>query len=326
MNVANLPRLYVVMLRYRVAAMVSLFLLLGAARESELELGWRHLLAALALASSYVSATALNDLADEEVDRVNHPRDAGRPLVEGWAGRQDLRVLYRLAALLALCLAVPLGGAAVALVGLALLLSEAYSARPLRLSYRVAGAPLLLGVAYVVVPYGLGIEAAGGSLAHVASRLTGGLFLLFAARIVLKDFRDRAGDAQFGKPTLLLRFGKRATCALSLAALVTADGVLIVSLDPALTVLLQLFVLAVGFMLWRLWRAAEPKAEQVAIGIGARMGNGLLLTLLTWLVVDGAGAPASEAFIVSTAVAAAFFFTFVPLAARPDEVLIGYKG
>jgi 4-hydroxybenzoate polyprenyltransferase len=325
-KVGNLPRLYVVMLRYRVAAMVALFLLLGAARESELELGWRHLLAALALASSYVSATALNDLADEEIDKVNHPRDAGRPLVEGWAAQQDLRLLCRLAALLALCLAVPLGGAAVALVGVALLMSEAYSARPLRLSHRVAGAPLLLGVAYVVVPYGLGIEAAEGNLTHVASRLTGGLFLLFGARIVLKDFRDRAGDAQFGKPTLLLRFGKSATCALSLAGLVTADCVLAVSLDPTLAVLLQPFVLAVGLMLWRLWRAAEPRAEQVAIGVGARMGNGLLLTMLAWLVMDGAGASADEAFVVSTAVVAAFSLSFLSLATRPDEVLIGYKG
>ena len=67
------------MLRYRIAAMVALFMLLGAAREGRLELGPRYLLAALALASSYVAATALNDLADEAIDQVNHPRDAGRP-------------------------------------------------------------------------------------------------------------------------------------------------------------------------------------------------------------------------------------------------------
>ena len=322
----KLPRLYVVMLRYRVAAMVALFLLLGAAREGELNLGWRHLLAALALASSYVSATALNDLADEDIDKVNHPRDAGRPLVEGWAARRDLRILCRLAAALALCFAVRLGVAAVALVGVALLMSEAYSARPLRLSYRVAGAPLLLGVAYVLVPYGLGIVAAQGDLTHLASQLTGGLFLLFAARIVLKDFRDRAGDAQFGKPTLLLRFGKTATCAVSLAGLAAADGVLAASLDPAVTALLQPFVLAIGWMLWRLWRTDEAKAEQVAIGVGARMGNGLLLTLLAWLVVSGGGATAREAFVAGTAVAAAFFLSFLSLAARPDEVLVGYKG
>lgn len=221
--------------------------MLGAAREGELDLGWRHLLAALALASSYVSATALNDLADEEIDKVNHPRDAGRPLVEGWAARRDLRILCRLAAALALCLAVPLGSTAVALVGVA-------------------------------------------------------------------------------KPTLLLRFGKTATCVVSLGGLVAADCVLGFALDPALTLLLQPFVLAIGCMLWRLWRADEPRAEQVAIGIGARMGNGLLLTLLAWLVVDGTGASARESLVASTAVVAAFFLSFVSLAARPDEVLVGYKG
>src|SRR5205823_9839649 len=71
-EVTKLPRLYVVMLRYRIAAMVAMFMLLGAAREARLELGPRYLWAALALASSYVAATALNDLADEEIDKVNH--------------------------------------------------------------------------------------------------------------------------------------------------------------------------------------------------------------------------------------------------------------
>ena len=87
----NLPWLYVVMLRYRIAAMVAMFMLLGAAREGRLELGLRYVWAALALASSYVAATALNDLADEEIDRVNHPRDAGRPLVDGIASRRSRR-------------------------------------------------------------------------------------------------------------------------------------------------------------------------------------------------------------------------------------------
>jgi 4-hydroxybenzoate polyprenyltransferase len=75
--VTRLPKLYVVMLRYRVAAMVALFMLLGAAREGRLELGTEYLFAAIALASCYVSATALNDLADERIDKVNHPRGAG---------------------------------------------------------------------------------------------------------------------------------------------------------------------------------------------------------------------------------------------------------
>jgi 4-hydroxybenzoate polyprenyltransferase len=322
----TLPRLYVVMLRYRVAAMVALFMLIGAAREGRLELGPRYLFAALALASSYVAATALNDLADEEIDKVNHPRDAGRPLVDGSATRRQVLVLHVLASAAALLAAAPLGVRAIALVAASLVISHMYSARPVRLSYRVAGAPLALGFAYVLVPYSLGIVAAGGNVGGVASPLTGALFLLFAARIVLKDFRDREGDARFGKPTILLRFGKTTTCALSLCALAAGDAVLAAALEPVLAVLLQPLVLAIAAMLRALWRAQDTRAEQVAIGIGARMGNGLLLCVLAWLVLEAHGADAERRLAFVAALAAVFAAGYVALAARPEQAVIGYKG
>ena len=322
----KLPGLYVVMLRYRVAAMVALFMLLGAAREGRLALGASYLFAAVALASSYVAATALNDLADEEIDRVNHPRDAGRPLVEGTATRRELLVLHLLACAASVVAALPLGRTGVLLVLGSLVVSQAYSARPVRLSYRVAGAPLALGIAYVIVPYSLGIVAAGGELRHARSALTLALFMLFSARIVLKDFRDRAGDARYGKPTILLRFGKGATCGLSLCALFAGDAVLCVALDPALALLAQPFLLAIAWMLRALSRAESSHDEQVASGIVARMGNGLLLTLLAWLVVAGSGASTGRATVLACAVAVLFFLGFASLAARPQEAVIGYKG
>jgi 4-hydroxybenzoate polyprenyltransferase len=324
--VTKLPLLYLVMLRYRVAAMVALFMLLGAAREGRLELGPRYLLAALALASSYVAATALNDLADEEIDQVNHPRDAGRPLVEGTATRRELLLLHVLASVLAVSAAIPLGRRAIGLLVVSLLVSQAYSARPVRLSYRVAGAPLALGIAYVIVPYSLGITAAGGSLRHGASALTCALFLFFAARILLKDFRDRIGDALYGKPTLLLRFGKTATCAASLCALVAGDVALVTAVEPILALFAQPFVLAITAMLWTVWRSEEQVAEQVAIGIGARMGNGLLVCVLGWLVLKGSGASDGNAALLTAFLSALFVSSFVSLAARPEAAVIGYKG
>jgi len=324
--VTKLPRLYVVMVRYRVAAMVALFLLLGAAREGRFELGVRYLFAAIALASSYVAATALNDLADEQIDKVNHPRDAGRPLVEGTATRRELLVLHVVASGLALLAAAPLGLRGIGLLVTALVVSQIYSARPVRLSYRAAGAPLVLGVGYVLVPYSLGIVAAGGDLRHAWSALSCAFFLLFAARIVLKDFRDREGDARYGKPTLLLRYGKTATCAASVCALTAGDVVLAFALEPGLVALAQPFVLAIAGMLWTLWRGDDGRAEQVAIGIGARMGNGLLLCVLAWLVVTGRGASVAEAALVTGALSALFFLGFATLAANPQEAVIGYKG
>jgi 4-hydroxybenzoate polyprenyltransferase len=322
----KLPRLYVLMLRYRVAAMVAIFMLLGAAREGRLELGLRYVWATLALASSYVAATALNDLADEEIDRVNHPRDAGRPLVEGTATRGELLVLHVVASVVALAAAVPLGTRGVVLLAAALVISHLYSARPVRLSYRVAAATIVLGIAYVLIPYSLGIVAARGDLRHVESGLTLALFLLFTARIVLKDFRDREGDARYGKQTVLLRFGKAATCITSLVALVAADVVLEVALDVRLVLLLQPFVVSVAWMLRRLLTATNAHAEQVAIGLGARLGNGLLLSVLGWSVVVGSGGSTAEASVFMVLLAVVFVLSFAVLAARPNEVVIGYKG
>jgi len=227
-------------------------------------------------------------------------------------------VLCVLAGVIALVTAAPLGRAGFALIAASLGISQAYSARPLRMSYRLGGAPPLLAAAYVLVPYALGIVAARGDLRHTVSALTLALLLLFTARIVLKDFRDRAGDAQFGKATLLLRWGKTATCAVSGAGLAAADAVFLVAVDGAVWALLQPFVMGIAWMLLQLWRADEPVREQVAIGIGARLGNGLLLTTLAWLVTGGIAAAAF--------VAAVFLISFASLASQPDAVVVGYKG
>jgi hypothetical protein len=47
---------------------------------------------------------------------------------------------------------------------------------------------------------------------------------------------------------------------------------------------------------------------------------------LTWLAVDGGGAATGEAATVSAVVALLFLLSFVSLAARPHEAVVGYKG
>jgi 1,4-dihydroxy-2-naphthoate polyprenyltransferase len=322
-------RLAVRMLRYRVALMLWLFMLLGAAFEDGLpSFSWGYAWASLALASSYVAATCLNDVADQDSDLGNHPRDQGRPLVTGDATVRDLSTLHRVAAVLTVVAAVPLGWQGLLVVALSLGIAHAYSLPPVRLSFRTYLAPLALAVAYVLVPYALGVFAAGRRATPADAVFAGALFALFVARINLKDFRDRAGDALFGKPTFLLRFGKPATCTVSLVALVVGDLLLLAAVrpSPAVGILLELFVAAVGWMLLVLWRSEFPGAEQVAIGIGARMGNGLLVVVLAWLVLTGAGATAPEAFGLSAALAALFGVGFVALVRRPGEAVIGYKG
>ena len=320
--------LYWRMLRYRVAAMVWMFMLLGAAFPDGLrEFSTRYVWATVALASSYVAATSVNDLADAEIDRVNHPHDAGRPLVTGDAQRRDLWLLHAAASIAALAAAAALGAQAVAVVASSLVIGIAYSLRPLRISYRTYLAPLALAVAYVAVPYILGGLATQRAPARPDALLLAGLYLLFVARIVLKDFRDREGDRLYGKPTLLLRFGKTTTCATSVVALLAGNCLLVAALrpGPAVALLLEVFVVSIIWMLRRLHVAADARREQVAIGIGARMGNGLLIVVLSWLVL-GRGAPPEAALAFAAALTALFGLAFALLVARPEEAVIGYKG
>jgi len=327
--VSHLALLYWRMLRYRVAVMIVMFMLLGAARADGLVgSAWGLVWAALALASSYVAATTINDVADREIDLVNHPRDSGRPLVSGDASERELLALHRVSSLLALAAAVPLGWLGVGIVGVSLTIGRAYSAPPILLSHRTYLAPIVLGIAYVLVPYGLGLAAVGTRPSRADAGFAAALFALFVARIVLKDFRDRAGDSRYGRPTLLLRFGKTATCSVSLLALVAGDALLVMSVAGSVgaALLVQLFAAAVGAMLYRLWRSVDLREEQVAIGIGARMGNGLLLAVLGWLVLAARGAAVGEELAFAGTLAAVFGTSFVLLVTHPDEVVLGYKG
>src|SRR5215210_5764384 len=181
----KLLALYWSLLRYRVAVMIILFMLLGAAWHRGLTtIEAPVFLMIVALASSYVSATSVNDIADKEIDEINHPGDRGRPLVTGAARTRDLWVVFSATSVLAVSLALADSLNAAGIVLLAVVSGVLYSMGPVRLSYR----------------------------------------------IILKDFRDREGDAAYGKPTFLLTYGKRATCLASLGAICAGDALLIASL------------------------------------------------------------------------------------------------
>jgi len=154
------------------------------------------------------------------------------------------------------------------------------------------------------------------------------LYLLFAGRIILKDFRDREGDAAFGKPTFLLKYGKRATCLASLCALSAGDALLVASLADRwwLAALLQLYFVSIAIMLFRLYRVSNRRDEQVSIGVGARMGNGLLVTLLGVLILANQDADWTTQLIFALALTALYALTFIDFLRHPERAVIGYKG
>jgi 4-hydroxybenzoate polyprenyltransferase len=321
--------LYWSLLRYRVAVMIILFMLLGTAWHGGLtSVDAPVLLTILALASSYVSATSVNDISDRKIDEINHPGDRGRPLVTGAAGTADLWILFGVSSVLAVALALPAGLAAAGIMLSSVAIGALYSLPPARLSYRTFLAPLTLAVAYVGIPYWVGIVVAGGRLGMKDLPLLGALYLLFAGRIVLKDFRDREGDAAFGKPTFLLKYGKKATCLLSLCAVCAGDAFLVASLAEKwwLAALLQTYMVSIAIMLYRLYRLDGRKDEQISIGVGAKMGNGLLVTLLGVLILANQHADGTIQAIFGLALTALYLLTFVDFLRHPERAIIGYKG
>jgi 4-hydroxybenzoate polyprenyltransferase len=284
----------------------------------------------LALASSYVGATSVNDIADKEIDEINHPGDQGRPLVTGAARSADLWMIFGASSVLAVALPLAISPAAAGLMGLSLVIGVLYSLPPLKLSYRTFLAPLTLAVAYVGIPYWAGVVVGGGRLQIFDVPLMAALYLLFAGRIVLKDFRDREGDAAYGKPTFLLKYGKRATCLVSAGAICAGDALLVAALAERwwlwVAALLQPYVASIMLMLYRLYRVNGRRDEQLAIGVGARMGNGLLATLLGILILANHGADWITQLTFSLALMAFFMLNFIDFLRHPDQAVIGYKG
>ena len=132
----------------------------------------------------------------------------------------------------------------------------------------------------------------------------------------------------YGKPTLLLRFGSGVTCAISLCALAAGAALLVTALRPALLVAAALLSLLGGaaVLLRRLYSADDGRAQQVAIGLGARLGNGALLVVLAWLALGGEGASDAVRTAFAWLLAGLVGASVIALAARPDQVVIGYKG
>ncbi len=320
-------RLLGLMVRPRAAVTMWTFLVIGLARHAGPTISADLLWATIALAASYIVATSTNDIADVAIDRANGLRDASRPLATGTASVADLRWTAGIGTGVAIVAAIPLGAPGLGLIALCLCIDVAYSATPARLSRRWTLAPIALTIAYVALPYGLGIVVAHDRWRPTDVPLIAGLCVLFFGRIILKDVRDRLGDAEHGKPTLLLRLGKDATCAISIAAAVAGIATIAIAIRPPAPVLIAIAVdgLAIVWMLARLRVTADTTAELVTIGTAARAGNALLIAVLAWLLLSAQEAPAAQASLVVVTLTAVAAVGFLDLALRPERARIAYK-
>lgn len=309
--------------------MLVIFMLVGVAFHGQLSVWhWKYILAVVGLIFSYVSATSFNDLADEEIDKINHKGKKGRLLVTKEATRIELARLGIGASLGMLLCGLLINKWALAVMALGLFVNINYSLRPLIISYRTFVAPLFLTIGYVIVPYLLGLSVLNYAPTHLDWLLLSAITLLFLARINLKDFRDREGDSRYGKPTLLLKYGKKVTVLVSLIAL-SAGIVLLLRLftgNIGEQVLIVVGWLVISLLFVLLWRSPIGTKEQLLIALSAMVGNGLLFTVLAAFTLTHMLIPKSTAVIVEV------FFMVLALAnlhflkRDPDVVLGTYRG
>jgi len=157
---------------------------------------------------AFQASVAINDLFDEEGDRVT---GENRPLVSGTLERRDLvaqAVVFSLAALL---FALNVKYQTFLFVVLALILSFAYSAPPLRLKRFPLVSSLTLGlVSLAACLVGFSVYAEERALALFPSPLAWIIVLSFGLGFAAKDLKDIDGDRATGVWTLPVLLGPAA--------------------------------------------------------------------------------------------------------------------
>jgi len=274
-------RLFLVLARPAVVMLVALFALVGLAQAGHANdpVAFAKVLAVVL--ATLVFAVAVNDLADERIDRVNLPADTARPLVAGTGTRREMIGVAAVSAFVALAASLLLQRPAIFVVGGGLLFTAAYSLRPVRIAERGVLAPMLLPAGYVAVPYLLGVMAVRAAVTGTDLLLLAGLYAGFVGRILLKDFRDVRGDTLFGKRTFLVRHGRGPTCALSAVFLIAGMFALafVRDVSPALVASYVVYLALTLVLLRTLARSASARRDEASIAAIAILGRGMLVTL-----------------------------------------------
>ncbi|MFN8035828.1 MAG: UbiA family prenyltransferase [Acidimicrobiia bacterium] len=264
------------------AVLLGLFAAVGMAQAGAFPSLLRQLLALGAISGWMLWAVALNDVADEDVDRVNLVADLRRVLVHRTASRRELVGIAAISATVALACAAAISLPVAGVVGGGLLLAAAYSLPPFRLSGRGALTAALLPLGYVTVPFLVGAWSVRTGLDAHGAALLAALYLGFMGRLVLKDFRDVVGDRLYGKRTLLVRHGRRRTCAFS-ASFWAAGWLLAIVVErqsPVLVTALSAFALGTLWLLRRIAGDEHGARDTVTISTIAVLGRAFLCTLV----------------------------------------------
>ena len=276
------------MLRVRTVLVMITFEAIGyvAVKPSQ-SLSLNFILVAIMLGALYTSATAFNDVADEEVDKINLANDASRPLVTTNVTSHQLKILGIIALVIAAVASVAVSPTYLLFVIAGILLSVLYSLPPLQISHRGIFAALWLPLSYVVLPFLAGAMLQG-QLSRFSIDILIAMYLCFVGRILLKDFRDYEGDKKFGKLNFLVRHGPKKTCLASSIAWLLGDIYFVITLArefPLLAILIQPIIIAIFYGLYLLANESDYAKILLEVLFIGRLGNAIALALLAALTL-----------------------------------------
>jgi 4-hydroxybenzoate polyprenyltransferase len=136
------------------------------------------------------------------------------------------------------------------------MMNTVYSLRPVQISHRAVITPFYLAFCYVLVSYLAGYAVTLGTDQEFNWLYFVAFYFLFLARISLKDFRDRKGDAQAKKPTLILKYGKKINivCLLSSTSLLVGGMCLLFAVGnrPYLQIVIVMLLLSLLIIEYKL--------------------------------------------------------------------------
>lgn len=269
--------------RLRIIITCYALVFLGSASTGLINL--KTILAFFLIAAVTIHANSINDYADREIDKINLKDASDRPLVTQDISLKEFWLIHSLSAAAALLLAVPYGTRVIILTAAVLAVDYLYSIKPFRLAYKAFASPLLLSIAYVYYSFTLGYFSID-SPEDYPWLLTIGLLIGFAARMLLKDFRDVKGDKRHGKETFLVKYGARATCRTSLGLWMVAMILILQSMDYAKGIFapLMLGIVMIAVMLEELSKRRGLNGQQMIIMFIARTANFSILTIMAFLL------------------------------------------
>lgn len=278
------------MLRLRTVLVMLTFAAIGyEATQPSKSISVYFVLVAIMVSTLYICATCFNDIADEEIDKVNLPNDLSRPLVTTSTTSMQLKQLGITALLIAFMAAAIIQPAYLLFVVFGAILNVLYSIPPFKVSHRGIFASLWLSLSYVAIPFLAGGLLNGASMSRTSWYILTAMYSCFVGRILLKDFRDYDGDKKFGKLNFLVRHGAKLTCIVSGMAWLIGDILITVGLYgkfPTLIYLIQPFILIIFYELYMLANEKHYNLKLLEVSIIGRMGNAIALSLLTRLTLQ----------------------------------------